>query len=314
MSNLEQRFADTSPAYAEPHLFNTDPREQPQWPNGQPPFTARPPQQKSHPLRWLGVSVIILVVVFGGLVSANLLLRHTVTETKTFAVGSTPTLVVNNSNGDVHITNGSTNQITVVARKQVFLGDSNQLPVHYDLSSDQQTLTISVDDSISFGWFNWNQGVDFDVTVPDQAGLNVHTGNGNLEATGITGQIKLDTGNGNIQASGLDGALTLHSGNGDITARQTNASGTSTFKTGNGSIDYQGTLEATNGSYLFTTGNGDIDLTLPANASFQVSYETGNGSTDSDFALGSDGKVGNGPYAQVTLHSGNGSIHLHQGN
>lgn len=315
MSNLEQHFTDTYPAYAEPRPSNTDPREQPQWPGGQPPYLPRQPRGRSR-WYWLGVSVIILLVVFGALASANLLLMRTITETKHFAVGSNPTLVVNNGNGDVHIDSGPVGQMTVVAHKHVFLGDSSQLPIHYDLSSDHRILTITVDDNIAFGLFNFtfNRGVDFEVTVPDQASLNVQTGNGSLDASGITGQIKLDSGNGSIQATQLNGVLTLHTGNGTITAKQISASDGSTFKTGNGSIDYNGTLDATNGSYLFTTGNGDIDLTLPGNASFQVYVDTGNGSINSDFAYGSDGKVGSGPsYAQVTLKTGNGSIHLHRG-
>lgn len=330
MSNLEQRFTDTSPAYTEPRPFNsdpreqpglqpravnTDPREQPQWPGGQPPYLPGQPQRRNGSLRWLGVSVVILLVIFGALASANLLLTRTITETKRFDVGSNPTLVLSNNNGSVHMGNGPTGQITVVARKRVFLGDNSQLPVHYNLSSDHSTLTITVDDSVAFGLFNFNQGVDFDVIVPDQASLNVQTSNGSLDASGITGQIKLDAGNGSIQATQLSGALTLKTSNGDITARQISAKGTSTFKTGNGSIDYKGTLDAANGSYLFTTGNGSIDLTLPGNAALQVVFEVGNGSIDSDFTFTGDGTAGNGPpYAQVTLHTGNGAVHLHRGN
>lgn len=318
MSNQEPTFANPGTAYEERRPINTDPREQPQW-QATPPMPgfgmARPPQQGHSPWRWLGISVVILVVIFGGLFTASALLSRTIIETKSFSVGNHPTVALDNGNGSVHVVNGPAGTVSIVARKRVFMGDTNQLPIHYDLSSDHQTLTITADDEARFSFFNfnYNQGVDFDVTLPEQATLNVHTGNGDLSAAGISGQVRLDTGNGSIDASRLDGELTLKTGNGSITGQQIQASGSSTFKTGNGTITFDGSLDR-QGNYLFTTGNGAIDVTLPGNASFQVYVDTGNGSIDSDFAYGADGKVGSGPaYAQVTLHTGNGSIHLHRG-
>jgi hypothetical protein len=328
MNNQEQQFANPGISHAEQRPINNDPREQhgsssptlnpdpraqPHWP-GQPPFQAGPPQRAHHPWRWVGLSAILLVVIFGGLFTASALLTSTVTETKSFAVGAGPTLALNNGNGSVEIVNGPAGQISVVAHKHIFLGDASQLPIHYKLSDDQKTLTISVDDGTGFCLFCFGAGsVDFEVTVPSQANLDVHTGNGSLSATGISGQISLDSGNGSIAANNLSGPLTLRTGNGSITAAQANASGSSTLKTGNGSITFSGSLER-HGTYLFTTGNGSIDLTLPGTADVQIFASTGNGSVDSDFSYGANGTVGSPPYAQVTLHTGNGSIHLHKGN
>lgn len=317
MSN-EQRFADPVTSYEDRRPINTDPREQPQWQGGQPPMVARPPQRGRSPWFWMGVSTLVLVVIFGGLALTSLLLTRTITETRSFVVGNQPTLALTDGNGSVHISNGPAGQISVIAHKHVWLGDTNQLPVHYAESSDHNTLTITVDDGMRFGLFNFNTGVDFDVTVPGQASLNVQTGNGSLSATGISGQIRLDSGNGSIDATNLSGPMALRTGNGSITASQDSVSGNSTFKTGNGSIDFQGALDS-NGSYLFTTGNGSIDLTLPDNAAFHLYASTGNGSIDSDFSYvagdAANGTVGSGPtYAQLRLQTGNGSIHIHKGN
>lgn len=320
MSNHEQRCVDPVTSHEDRRPINTDPREQPQWQGGQPPLMARSPQRGRSPWFWTGISVIILVVIFGGLAAASVLLSSTITETRNFVVGNQPTLVLTNGNGSVHISNGPPGQISVVARKHVFLGNTDEVPIHYDLSSDKKTLTITADDGsgVSLLSFDFNRGVDFDVTVPDQASLNVQTGNGSLSASGMSGQISMDTGNGNIDATNLSGPLTLKTGNGSITATHTTASGSSIFKTGNGDIDFQGTLDPYS-STLFTTGNGDIDLTLPNNAAFHLDASTGNGSIDSDFSYvtgdAANGTVGSGPpYAQVTLQTGNGSIHIHKSN
>jgi DUF4097 and DUF4098 domain-containing protein YvlB len=286
----------------------------------------------------MGIGVLTLVVILGGLTVAGILLSTTITETRTFTVSDPPSLVLTNGNGSVHITSGPAGKMTVVAHKHVFNGDSSQIPITYDLSSDGTTLTISVDDGhFGINLFSWNIGVDFDITVPATTNLNVKAGNGSVDARGVngsmqlssgngsvstdggTGQIALSAGNGSIRASGISGQMTMEAGNGSMTIFNARASGTSTFHAGNGSITFSGSLDANNGSYIFDAGNGTIDLTLPVETAMQLHATIGNGSFQSDFpgVPSQDGgtlvvAVGQAPFAQVTLHAGNGSIHLHQ--
>ncbi len=318
--------------------INTDPREQPQRQGWQPAPLAPVPPRRRNPWAWMGIGVLTLVVIFGSLVAAGALLSTTITETRTFSVGDPPALVLTNGNGSVHITGGPAGQMTVVAHKHVFRGDSSQIPITYDLSSDGKTLTVNVEDGhFGIDLFSWNIGVDFDVTVPTTANLNIKAGNGSVDARGVTGsmqlssgnggvstdggsgQVSLSAGNGSIQASGISGQLTFEAGNGSMNISNARASGTSTFHAGNGSITFSGSLDANNGSYIFDAGNGSIDLTLPADTAMQLHATIGNGSFQSDFpgVPSQDGgtltvAVGQAPFAQVTLHSGNGSIHLHQ--
>jgi hypothetical protein len=320
MNYQEQGLGTPETAYSDLRPFNTDPREQPQRPVGPYMPTGRPPQRGHSPWYWLIVGLVIVGAILGGLAVANLAFSKTITETKTFAVGNQPTLVLSDGNGSVHVARGPANQITIVAHKHLPSYQNDAIHIQYQQSSDGNTITVQADENSGFNinLFDFNVWADFDVTVPSQANLSIKAGNGSVDAQDISGQIALSSDNGSVTAGNISGQMTMHSGNGSITVTNGQASGSSTFEDGNGSITFSGTLDP-RGTDLFTTGNGSIDLTLPANASFHVQATTGNGSTDSDFPglLNNNGtlvgSVGSAPFAQITMHTGNGSIHLHQG-
>ncbi len=342
MSNQEQSFApgesrvDRRPINTDPreqraplaHPINTDPREQPQW-SAIPPM-GQPPRRRGYPLRWFAVSMLILVVIFGGLVAASFVLSHTITTPlKTFAVGAQPTLVVNASSADVTITSGPANQITAQASERVFLRGSDQLPVHYQQNGDTVTITVDQNDTFDFGLF-YNSGVHLNVTVPSPTNLNVKTDSGNISATGIngqmileassgdistnsgSGQVTLSADSGNIQASNISGQITLTTSSGDINAsnasgqmtlradsgnlsvQSASASGNSSFETSSGDIGYTGSL-GPQGTYLFKADSGNVDLTLPGDAAMQVQASTDSGSIHSVFSgINIDGKAATG--------------------
>jgi DUF4097 and DUF4098 domain-containing protein YvlB len=304
------------------------------------PGMARPVQPAQRPWRWLGLSLILLVIIFGGLASATILLTHDVSSTRSFTVGNQPKLALTANSADIHVVSGAANQMTVVAHRRVFVGDNDPIPVHYGLSSDQNTLTVSSDEERGFSFgFSFSLGINFEVTVPSQTVLDVQTSSGDITAQGVNnqmslttssgtittdggrGQIILKTSSGNITASNISGQMTLSTSSGSVTATNASASGNSSFKTSSGDITYRGSL-APGGTYDFHDSSGSIDLTLPGNAALQVQAVTQSGSIDSDFsevrvldnssgALAS-GTVGSAPYALVTAQTSSGDIHLHK--
>ncbi|HLV98162.1 MAG TPA: DUF4097 family beta strand repeat-containing protein [Ktedonobacterales bacterium] len=355
--NNQQYFSNSGTSYGDPRPFNsdpreqpgfmppglnTDPREQPQWqPMPQPPMMTRPPQQGYHPWRWLGISVVILVVIFGGLFSASTLLTHQISATKTFSVGSAPKLVLTADSGDVHIFSGASNQISIVAREHVFVGDNSSVPVHYDLSSDGNTLTVSADEGSTFSIFGFNNsGVDFDVTVPSQTTLDIHADSGSITSSGVTGpmtltassgdvttdggsgQVNLTSDSGDIRASNISGQMTLSASSGNITVSEASASGNSTFHSDSGDINYSGSLDP-HGTYGFHASSGSVTLALPSDSAFQVQASTSSGDIDSDFSgvnvqhgdsgAQASGRVGTGSaFAQITIQADSGDIHLRE--
>ena len=62
------------------------------------------------------------------------------------------------------------------------------------------------------------RSINVALRVPKQADLDVHTGDGSIEAQPVSGHLDLSTGDGSITADGLQGAIRLHTGDGSIRA------------------------------------------------------------------------------------------------
>jgi Putative adhesin len=332
MNSPEQSFAE--PMY--------DPREVPEWRGKDFRLQTEGPEPPRGRSRWFwpGVSLLILVAIFGGLATADVALTHEVTTTKTVTIGSAPRLILTSQTGDVHVVDGPAGQIQVVMRQRVLQGNNHLLPVHFDLSPDGNTLTITSNQGpgVNINFFDYSTGVDFTISVPSQTALDIHTDSGDITSQGIDGQMTLTTSSGDVSTDGGAGQITLASSSGDISAsnvsghlqlstssgdiRATNASATadSTFHTDSGDITYLGTL-APSASFGFDTSSGDVRLTLPGSPSFQVRASTDSGSIDSQFStvtvLSGDGSgavangiVGSPPYAQISIQVSSGDIHL----
>lgn len=337
---LEPRPLDTDTDAPERPItrpLNTDPREeQPQMaaPLYQP--QPRPPARRRRPWLWV-VAALVLVGLLVGLVAVvTAALYRSVIESKVFSVSGIPTLVMQVPSGSVHIESGLPGQVRVVANKHVFLGNSALIQVHSTQSGS--TITVTVEEQGGLGLLS-NNSVEFDVSVPGQANLNITADSGSVQANGIVGTIQLHASSGSIQADNLAGALTLitesgsitggnlkgqmtlSASSGSLTVSGVNATNNSSFKTESGSIDFQGTL-VPSGTFLFRAESGSIDLTLPQTASFQVDASTQSGSIDSDFAAvqvqrggaGAEahGTVGSPPFATISIQAESGSIGLHQ--
>ncbi|HJT55126.1 MAG TPA: DUF4097 family beta strand repeat-containing protein, partial [Ktedonobacteraceae bacterium] len=240
--------------------------------------------------------------------------QNSVTEPKTFIVGSTPqTIVINDSSGDIQVHTGDTGRVDVQAIKHANgFGNPKNEQVSYNQSGD--TITIDFE----------NQGgsVDFDVTVPDNSNLRLETHSGDIDVEGVSGQILMSSGSGDITAANdtFSGSTSLTTGSGDINAKQIQLAGPATLRTGSGGITFDGTI-AGPGNYQFTTGSGDIDATLSGSPAVTVNASTDSGSINTnvptinvqnnDSDATASGSIGSSDgSAQLTLKTGSGDIHL----
>lgn len=90
---------------------------------------------------------------------------------------------------------------------------------------------------------------------------------------------------------------------------------------GNGALTYRGALAVSEN--VFEVGSGSIELTLPAEAQFQLTAIVGSGEIRSDFSFDVGGKVtsniveavvGGNPVVKITATAGIGDIRLKRGN
>lgn len=132
--------------------------------------------------------------------------------------------------------------------------------------------------------------------------VHAYTESGNITARAINGQIQLMSVNGSIKANNVNGPLQAITQNGDVVVGGAMLDGQSTLETTNGSVHFDGSIDP-QGTYKMMTNRGNIDLTLPANAAFQVDASTHSGSIHNTFG---NTVIGSAPRASMIINIGNG--------
>jgi hypothetical protein len=100
-----------------------------------------------------------------------------------------------------------------------------------------------------------NCGLNATLDVPSHTAVDLNTGGGNMQVSGIQGNVTLDSSGGDARISGIAGAADVLTGGGNLTA--SHLGGVLNFTTSGGDV---------NGSGLFsphvTTGSGGGNVTL----------------------------------------------------
>lgn len=262
---------------------------------------------------------------------------------RTFDVGRTPTLIIDNFAGSLIVRRGDGNEIGVVAVKHA-PRSSDLERIEVDITPQEGALRIVTTKprTLTSAW------VELTVTAPSGTRLDLSTGSGRVEASGfdgggqihtgsgsvqvqdlsgdlalhtgsgsmtlqnVAGRLKVDTGSGAIEVAGMEGELEAHTGSGSFEVRR--ATGPARLTTGSGRVDYQGSPQ---GDCRFTTGSGGISLRMPANLNARVDLHTGSGSVQVGYPVEGlvtrsevQGTIGRGGPTTIFAETGSGGIDL----
>lgn len=276
-------------------------------------------------------SAAIIIVLTTACFAAR---AHAEEYTKSFALSGRPSVRVDSNDGGVSVRTSDTNQVEfrVIYRSLTLdrnlhieatqQGDQVQLNVHEDwqpVSLGSRRLRIEVlmpkDGDLRI------ETSDGSISVENLSGnVDLHSGDGELKVSALKGVLRMKTSDGAINGDGLDGKLDANSGDGRI--RVEGRFDELKVKTGDGSV----TATAKAGSKIesawnLQSGDGGIELTLPKDLQADVSASSGDGHVSSDIPLAVQGVFSksrvngklNGGGAPLTIHTGDGSIHLREG-
>lgn len=185
-------------------------------------------------------------------------------------------------------------------------GESGGLEAHADLTirvpAGQNLAVYQAVGEISASDVNGDLRLDTHsapVTATDITGdLVVDVGSGWVEVTGVQGNANLDTGSGSVTVTGVRGDyLRVDTGSGSVTATNVSVS-TLDIETGSGDVHV---AAATARDVGVDTGSGSVDLELTA-GSRDISIETGSGTV----TVTLPGSYG----ATVDIETGSGGIDL----
>jgi len=234
--------------------------------------------------------------------------------TKSFGVGSNPALRVETSDGNVTLRTGSVS--TIEARVET--GGWKIRPGEVTVTTHQSGDLVEVDVKIPSLHFDLgNRWVRIELQVPSQTKADIHTSDGNIRADGLRGNTKLFTHDGNIDGEEFDGTLVASTGDGNIHVRG-RFDGLN-LQSGDGHINadvQSGSRMA--GSWTVHSGDGGVTLRLPDGFAANIDAHTGDGRITVDLPLTTTGGTQehsvsgklNGGGSVLTIHTGDGSIHL----
>jgi DUF4097 and DUF4098 domain-containing protein YvlB len=250
---------------------------------------------------------------------------------RTLTVTGHVELTVATGSGNIHITQGSGNQIHIFGRVKSNWGGS-EAKVREIAANPPIEQTGSI---IRVGQHHENLhniSIDYEIQAPANAYLDAGSGSGNVTDEGVGENSKLSTGSGNIHATGLNGGFSVGTGSGNVYAEQTGA-GDVKASTGSGDIELKhvhGALKAETGSggikvegapavgWKLQTGSGNVELWV-GDAPLTLDAESGSGGihTDRDMLTqGSNdrhhvtGKL-NGGGPTVRIETGSGDVRVH---
>lgn len=157
--------------------------------------------------------------------------------------------------------------------------------------------------------------VDYDIEIPEKAGIRVESGNGDVGIDGTEGSVDVDLGNGDISLTGIQGNLDVRLGNGSVHAIET--AGTLDAEVGNGefSVSHSAPLLPED-QWTIEVGNGGVKASLNKASAFAIDARTSVGNIDKGcFLFDVDNKwPGLGEEAQDQEGEGGGTIDIRVGN
>jgi Toastrack DUF4097 len=233
---------------------------------------------------------------------------------KTFTVSAAPELRVETNDANVTVRAANVSAI----QADVYTTGWRIGPGDISVTDHQMGNTVEINVKVPPFHFNLgNRSVRLEIQVPNATKADIHTGDGNIRAEGLHGPARLVTHDGNIEGEGFDGALEATSGDGNI--RIHGRFDSLNLRSGDGNIDAEvrpGSRPA--GAWTIHSGDGGVTLRLPEGLAVDFEAHTGDGKITIDLPMTTSGPVqshsvtgklnGGGPL--LTIHTGDGSIHL----
>jgi hypothetical protein len=214
---------------------------------------------------------------------------------RTLSVSAQPDLYVATGSGHIQVHPGNDGQVHIVGHVHAGWGLFDdpaariaRIVANPPITQDGNTVRVGSNNDHEL--YN-NISIDYEITAPAATALNLHSGSGDIESTGLGRYLSASTGSGSVRAHGLHGAADLSTGSGDIEldeqaagdikARSGSGSirihglnGALTVHTGSSDIEADGRLA---GPASLSTGSGSVRMHLNPDAKFNLEASTGSG-------------------------------------
>lgn len=235
---------------------------------------------------------------------------------KTYAITGKPDLRVETSDANIHVSSWDQNKIEARVVTSHYKIGEHGIRIEERQNGDAVEIDVRYPHiGLSIGWNS--SRVDIIIQMPREGKVNLHTGDGKIELSGLKGEMDLHSGDGSETLDALDGKLHASTGDGNI--RVNGRFDDLDLKTGDGHIEARAAAGSTIATgWHLESGDGNVSLELPPDLSADVDLHTGDGHIDLDMPITTEGKIReneirgklNGGGSLLTIRTGDGSIHL----
>lgn len=256
---------------------------------------------------------------------ANSVLADGIIKEQTLPTSQGKTLYVKAQSGDVTITSKDKDEAYV----KITGNDNAKEDYEYAIEEKNGDIYVTVTGKSGSNWFK-NIKLKIEVTVPVNYNAEISSSGGDMDITGIKGNLALKTAGGDIKLQSISGKSDIKTAGGDI--KVNSFSGELNAKTAGGDIEYTGSdckisAKTSGGNIIvrysgenkgieLASSGGDIKLYLPETISANVDFSTSGGEIISALEISGKmntskskikGKINNGG-EQITCKSNGGNI------
>jgi len=223
---------------------------------------------------------------------------------KSFPLKADGAFSLKNTNGFIHISTWSRDEVDIQAKKIARRQESDLDRVKIEIDATSTAVRV---DTVYERLRNLRLKVNYEIKVPEGCRLElVRSTNGDLELAGRFGEVKAGTTNGDIRLESASGRVDLSTTNGTI--RANNVKGPVTADTTNGNVVLE--LVEFSGDITADTTNGSIRLRLSGEPNAHLVARTTNGSIRTDIPITIEGRVNSRRRLEGTLGKGGPTISL----
>jgi hypothetical protein len=157
-----------------------------------------------------------------------------------------------------------------------------------------------------------NRWIHVEVTVPENATLNLHSEDGTLVLSGTSAPADLSTGDGRIEVSGFSGPLKAKTSDGSmqVAGRFDDLS----LSSGDGHITCEVQLGSKmSGRWVIRTGDGSVNLRLPSGFAANLEARTGDGHIRVGMPIRTKSSGPEGRHIEGALNGGGNLLEIQTG-
>jgi DUF4097 and DUF4098 domain-containing protein YvlB len=256
----------------------------------------------------------IRLVIFSALACLLLSLNAAAQDfRKNYEVGQGGSINVRNVSGDVSVTVYEGQSVLVLGFKEG--RDRDLVQVEDNSAGNKVDVRARYPENC-----DCNASIRFEVKVPRGSYKfdAISSTSGDVEVSGVTGDLRARSTSGNVTVRGVTGAVNASSTSGNVRVGEIN--GTVSGKSTSGNVEVEITQLNGAGDMEFASTSGDVQVKLPANLDADVRMSTLSGGLKTDFPLTIEesergpgrhaaGRIGGGS-RNLRLSSASGSVSL----